>query len=247
MIRAVRQLGGGLVYAFLSLAIVIGVFSLALAESSLAPQPTATLDPSAILQTLVSTQMSARPTATPSLPATGTATALTFCTPPPGWLLILVQPGDTLSELAARYQTTPEALTQANCLSRASLPPGSGLYVPPLPTQKVVIACGPLPGWVRDYVVAPGDTLYHISRLYSTTVGDLQRANCLNSTLIYAGQTLWVPNVPTITPRVTIIPEFGTPTEVPTEPLTSTPLPFTSTPSPTAPPPTATPSATPDA
>ncbi len=246
MIRAVRQLGGGLIYAFISLAIVIGVFSLALAESYLAPPPTATLDLSAILQTLVSTQMSPRPTATPSLPPTATATALPFCMPPPGWLLILVQPGDTLADLAARYQITPEALTQANCLTGLSLAPGSGLYVPPLPTRRGVIACGPLPGWVHNYIVEPGDTLYHISRLYNTNVSDLQRANCLNSTLIYAGQVLWVPNGPTITPGVTIIPEFGTPTEVPTEPLTSTPLPFTSTPSPTAPPPTATPS-TPDA
>jgi LysM repeat protein len=157
--------------------------------------------------------------------------------PPSGWMYITVQSGDSLAGIAARYRLTVEQLMQANCLSVQSVPPGYGIYVPPLPASTA-IPCGPITGWIKSYVVQPGDTLFHIASLYRTTVKDLQRANCKgNSTVIFTGDRLWVPNVPTITPGVTLIPTFTTPTEYPTLPLTLTPLPFTATlPTSTSPP-----------
>jgi hypothetical protein len=103
--------------------------------------------------------------------------------------------------------------------------------VPPSATVTA-LPCGPFQGWIT-YTIQPGDTLFHIALLYSTTVAQLQRANCLgNSQYIRAGSRLWVPNVATITPGVTVIPDFPTPSETPTLPLTATDLPFTGTPLP---------------
>lgn len=240
--RAALRLGGGLFYAIVSIVLVVGGLSLALAESYTTPHPTATLDLPHILQTLVSTQL-AGPSKIPSLPLAPTSTPLppTNCPPPSGWYLVNVQPGDTLTGLAVRYKTTPAQLSQANCLLTNSLVPGYGIYVPPASASSP-IPCGPLYGWMQSYLVQPGDTLFHIATLYGTSVGELQRANCIFTTSIYAGETLWVPNSPTITPGITVIPDFGTQTEVPTLPLTSTSLPYTATYIPTN---TNTPSATP--
>ena len=117
-------------------------------------------------------------------------------------------------ELAQRYKTTAENLNAANCLTAAELPAGLALYVPPVPTVTV-IPCGPPFGWVRSYIVKRGDTLFSIALSYNITYPQLQRGNCMGtSTTIYAGQRLWVPNVPTRTPipGVTIIPTFPTDT-----------------------------------
>jgi hypothetical protein len=136
-----------------------------------------------------------------------------------------------LSSLAEYYHITTDQLTEGNCLASPYLSPGYGLYVPPLTLPvNTIVSCGPFPGWVRGYIVEPGDTLFHIATLFRTTVPNLQRANCKsNSTVIFPGDRLWVPNVPTVTPGLTIIPTFNTHTEIPTEPLTLTPLPFTAT------------------
>jgi LysM repeat protein len=140
------------------------------------------------------------------------AVSPTSCTPPSGWVLITTGSGDTVYTLAERYKTTAETLNAANCLTSADLPAGFALYVPPVPTVTV-IPCRPPFGWVRNYVVKRGDTLFGIALAYNITYPQLQRGNCMgSSTTIYAGQRLWVPNVPTRTPvpGVTVIPTFPT-------------------------------------
>lgn len=42
----------------------------------------------------------------------------TVCVPPPGWVQITLQPGDTLSSLSETYQTSTDLLRQANCLGQ---------------------------------------------------------------------------------------------------------------------------------
>lgn len=236
--RAVRQLGGGLIYGLFSVVLVVGSLSLALAENAPPSLLTSTSIPSTVPQTLTPTQPGSTelPTLTP-LP-TQTPLPPTNCPPPPGWILISVQPGDTLDSLAARYHTTADQIRQGNCLLAPSLAVGYGIYVPYVPPQSQptpIFTCGPYLGWVRTYIVQPGDDLYRIALRYSTTTAELQRTNCIiNPNSIPVGLQLWVPNVPTITPGITLLPEFNTQTLVPTDPLTLTPLPFTETVIPTS-------------
>ncbi len=241
--QAIRQLGGGVIIAIISVALVLGGIVLSLAENIRAAATPTLLPPTLPLSFPTPT-----PTQTPLLQtATATGTALasssptatlalvtpTTCTPPAGWVHVFVATGDTLYALAQRYKISPEALSAANCLASFNLSAGYALYVPPVPTVTI-IPCGPPAGWVKTLIVAPGDTLFRIALSYGTTYPQLQRANCMGgSTTIYAGQKLWVPNVPTRTPipGTTTIPEF--PTETPTATATSLPT-STSTELPTA-------------
>lgn len=93
----------------------------------------------------------------------------------------------------------------------------------PLPTSTGTI-CIPPSGW-EVYIVQPNDSLFHIGLEFGVTVTDLQIANCLgNSIIIYAGQKLYVPSVPTRTP-----PNLPTNTQTPIEPSVETPIPSPTT------------------
>jgi LysM repeat protein len=255
--RALREMSGGLLVAVVSLLLVLGGISLSLAENTPPEQPTPTPLPPIIATSIE------LPTFTPILANTNTLAAVTqtatqtftavpsvtlaavvVCNPPAGWIQIIVRASDTLYTIAERYKTTAEILNTSNCLNNAIPAVGSRLYVPPVPTVTV-IPCGPLPGWIKAYTVKPGDNLYRISLLYRTTVSRLQRANCMgSSTIIYVGQVLYVPNVPTSTPGVTNIPNTATPN--PTLPptltftVTNTPVPSSTTAPTNTSPPTAT-------
>jgi len=229
--QALRQMGGGVLIAVISLLLVIGGISLSLAETNPPAQPSSTPLPLIIVTSLE------LPTSTPIIVNTNTievstltATAIPsatlavpiVCNPPAGWLQVTINANDTLYTIAERYKTTAEILSANNCLGNTIPATGSLLYVPPVPTVTV-IPCGPYSGWIKAYSVRPGDNLYRISLLYRTTVPQLQRANCMGTSItIYTGQLLWVPNVPTSTPGVTIVPTFNTVTPSLTPQPTST-------------------------
>lgn len=204
-----RQIGGSLLLAIFSVALVIGGISLALAESyvPVIPTLTETLPPTPLFQTSTATLSTFIETAVSLPPPTPTPTETvpppTNCPPPAGWVAISVQPGDTLATLAARYQSTSNQLMEANCLFSSDLPAGSILYVPPFPTQTS-IPCGPPPGWIR-YTVRPGNTLTGLAQAFGVSIAQLQFANCMPSNQFYlaTGQVIWVPNVATRTPRAT--------------------------------------------
>ena len=252
--QSLRQLGIGVIIAIVSVILVVGGIMLALAETLPPPStptqipPTLPLSfptPTATGSPVLSETPTATQTATPSATTTllNTLLAPTVCTPPVGWIRIISGAGDTIYAIAQRYKTTAENLSAANCLQSADLPAGYALYVPPVPTVTVV-PCGPPIGWVKTHIVQPGDTLFRIALSYGTTYPQLQRANCMgSSTIIYTGQRLWVPNVPTRTPipGTTTVPEFPTSTDTST-PIATTAVPsstlsptetFTVTPSPT--------------
>ena len=240
--RAVRQMGCGIVYGLVSVLLVVGGLSLALAESYTTPSPASATSLPTISETLTSTPSG--PTAYPSVTLLPTATLLppTNCPPPAGWILIAVHPYDTLESLAARFRISPYQLAQANCLLTDNLAPGYAIYIPPPPLPpptQFFVPCGVPFGWVRAYVVQPGDTLYRIAGLFGISAADLQQANCLPNTFITAGNLLWVPNVPTVTPSVIIQLKFGTltptasQTQIPTYTPSLTPLPPTATIAPT--------------
>jgi LysM repeat protein len=256
--QSLRQLGGGVIIALVSVILVIGGISLALAET-LPAQATPTAIPATISLDFPTATFTVEPlviSETPTVPQTLTAlptntlfvaNAPVTCTPPSGWLRIFTAAGDSVYSLAQRYKTTAETLGAANCLTSMDLPAGTALYVPPVPTVTVV-PCGPPAGYVKRHVVQVGDNLYRIALSYGITYQQLQRANCMgSSTTIYAGQLLWVPNVATRTPvpGITIVPDFPTatpshtsePTALPTATASATLVPTT--------PPTFTPSSTP--
>ena len=236
--QSLRQLGGGVIVALISVLLVIGGISLALAET-LPAQATPTPIPPTLSLEFPTATFTASPsilesptpliTTTPFVFATDTALATNTlfvqasCNPPAGWQRILTSASDTIYSLAQRYKTTAENLGSANCLSSFDVPVGFTLYVPPVPTVTV-IPCGPPAGYVKRHVVQPGDNLYRIALSYGITYPQLQRANCMgSSTTIYSGQLLWVPNIPTRTPvpGVTIIPTFttATPSNTPVTPV----------------------------
>ncbi len=248
--QALRQLGGGVIIAIVSLVLVLGGIFLSLAENLPAaatptqipptlplsfPTPTFTQTPALQTETAAATETA---TAFPS--PTISLVSATACTPPTGWIRIISTAGDTVYSLAQRYKTSAENLSAANCFTSFDLATGSVVYVPPVPTVTV-IPCGPPAGWVKTHIVQPGDNLYRIALSYGLTYPQLQRANCMGGSItIYAGQRLWVPNIPTRTPvpGVTIIPDFPTETVSPTN--TIAPATSTNTATATQQPPTAT-------
>ncbi|MGC8880468.1 MAG: LysM peptidoglycan-binding domain-containing protein [Anaerolineae bacterium] len=101
----------------------------------------------------------------------------------------IVQPGETLFRIALRYNSTVEAIVQANGISNPwFIYPGQQLTVPLGPTGSVPL----LPR--RTYVVQPGDTLSAIALRFNTTVETLMVLNNLsNANLLHPGQVLQLP------------------------------------------------------
>jgi LysM repeat protein len=143
----------------------------------------------------------------------------------------VVQPGDTLAGIAARYGLSLAQLATANGFSwNAWVYVGQQLIIPGA-TQ----APAPAPGG-GSYVVQPGDTLFAIAERNGTTVATLLAANGLaNANFIYVGQQLVIPG----SAGVPLPPTAPMPAPTPTPPSVPTPAP---TPTP---PPTPTPTPTP--
>jgi len=245
--KTLRQVFLGIIIALASLGLILGGFSLSLAEGnitanlvpthSLTPTYSPTLPPS--MPSVVSMTPSPTPTLTLTLSLTPTSTPSlppppTNCPPPAGWIPNIVQPGDTLAIIATHYRINITELQQVNCLLTTGLLPGMVIYVPPLPTQTP-LPCGRPASWIV-YIVKPGDTLYHLSQAYGVSVAELQRANCMgNSTLLHVGQVLYVPpwamrtpsptfpSLVTSVPTPTNTPEIILPSDTPTEAITSPP------------------------
>lgn len=257
--QALKQAGGGLIVAIVSIIFVIGGISLALAETSAPPAPpvqiTAIVPASPIPQPIIPTLtfpatatqfISFTETSTATLAVVNTATQQIVCVPPNGWYQVVVAANETIYMLAQRYKTSEDALKNGNCLPSYEIRAGSLLYVPPVVATVPPIVCGPPFSWIQGYVVQPGDNLFRISLLYRVTVQQLQSANCMGSSItIYTGQRLWVPNVPTSTPQPVTTLVFSSATasltSTPTSTMTSWP---TATTQPTA---TASPSPMPSA
>jgi LysM repeat protein len=140
----------------------------------------------------------------------------------------VVQRGDTLRIIAARYGTTVNELVWLNGIVNPNL-----IYVGQVLKVPVVGTPAPPPATCVYYVQA-GDTLTRIALRYGTTVWALAIANNLaNPSFIYVGQQLVIPGCGTTPPP--------TPTATCPPLATATPRPPTATPTQTGPTPTATP------
>jgi LysM repeat protein len=103
--------------------------------------------------------------------------------PPPSGRTYTVQPGDTLSGIAARFGTTWQHLQQINGLADPNrIFPG-----------QVLLIDGPEPVR-RTYTVQPGDTLSAIAARFGTTYQAIAAANGIaDPNLIFPGQLLVIP------------------------------------------------------
>lgn len=103
----------------------------------------------------------------------------------------VVQPGDTLAKIAARFQTTVGAIATANGITNPNyIYYGESLIIPPPGTETT-----PPPASETSvyYIVRPGDTLSEIAVKYNSTVDAIKRANGLITSVIYPNQGLRVP------------------------------------------------------
>ncbi len=146
-------------------------------------------------------------TVVPTTPASVTPTPpyqATF----PNQLEYVVVAGDTVIDLATRYASSVDAITQANGLAYSGLiyvgqrliipvPSGQGQPVNPVPVTPIAtVAPGGGEGSLVNgiYVVQAGDTLFRIGLRYNMTASTIAQCNgILNPHSIYVGQQLRIP------------------------------------------------------
>lgn len=106
-------------------------------------------------------------------------------------LVYTVVKGDTLSEIAVRYDTTVSKLVIDNNISNPNLIyPGQRLVIYKGNTTNLGNECGKV-----LYTIKRGDTLSEIATRYDTTVNEIATLNNIsNPNLIYAGNIIRVPN-----------------------------------------------------
>ncbi len=137
--------------------------------------------------------------ATPTPAATPAATERTH----------VVVVGDTLSAIADQYDSTVEAIMEANGITDASLIfVGQELTIPGSTAASEGTATPEAGGLV--HVVVEGDTLSGIAEHYGTTVEAITEANSLTDSVIWIGQELTIPEeAPAPEPTPTATPESG--------------------------------------
>ena len=121
---------------------------------------------------------------------------------------------------------SPTPTSSATPTARLTLAPTNTRRPTPIPTK-----CLENPWrWDDQWRVKRGDNLSSISRATNTSVGELMTANCLTTPVIYAGQKLWVRQLPATPTRVPTRTPSVTPTPTPETPTPETPTPETPTP-----------------
>ena len=211
---ALKKTFSAILIALASLVIVIGIASLAMVQGGKRLLPgnsdtaVPTLGPTELAASTESAALTPLAGLTPTpTESSGAATSSPLAgSAPKDWVPIVVQPNQTLDDIASQYKTSAEALQAGNSLKDRTIQAGMILFVPLTasitPTsQGTTTQCGVPGGWVY-YYVQPGDTLYGIATAFGISVNQLMYANCLNASTIYVGQSLYVPNVQ---------PNFGNP------------------------------------
>lgn len=102
---------------------------------------------------------------------------------------IVIEPGDTLSALAAKYKTTVSKLVQLNHIKNANLIYAGNTLLVPMNSSN----SNDTENETIIYIVKRGDTLSQIARNYQTTVKNIAKQNNIqNVNLIYPGQKLTI-------------------------------------------------------
>lgn len=102
----------------------------------------------------------------------------------------IVKSGDTLSGIAAEFNTTVSELVDLNDISNPNLIyPGEILKIPDIKGESSKSVSSKQ--YIKTYIVRRGDKLYGIAQRFGTTVAKLVQLNGIsNPNLIYPGQVL---------------------------------------------------------
>lgn len=99
--------------------------------------------------------------------------------------IYVVSPGDTIDNIALKYNTTPEELYKINSFLKPNEPLTIG--------QRIIVPV-PRTNMFEYYTVKKGDSLYKISQIYGLTSEELAKLNGLKQDdYLYEGQILLVP------------------------------------------------------
>ena len=115
---------------------------------------------------------------------------------PEGWVHYQVQPGDNLTYIARRGDTSVADIVAANCLANETIIIGASLYVPTDSIQDVAttLTCGvDVPSDWEVYEVQIGDNLTRLAEERGTTIDDVMGINCLENDTILIGAELMLP------------------------------------------------------
>ncbi|MBQ3469301.1 MAG: LysM peptidoglycan-binding domain-containing protein [Bacilli bacterium] len=124
-------------------------------------------------------------------------------TNPGGLFTYTVVKGDSLYNIARRYETTVDEIIKLNHLTSINLSIGQKLQIPETGEEVTV------PPSYESYTVKKGDTLYGIAKKYNLSVDILLKDNNLNSPNLSVGQVLKIR-----TGTTTILECFGEDTKV---------------------------------
>jgi LysM repeat protein len=104
----------------------------------------------------------------------------------------VVQPGETLGEIALRHGVTVDEIAAVNDIDNPNLILAGQVLVIPEPSQRTAAETEPKEG--RHYIVRQGDTLGEIALLHRKTVAELVEANNIdNPNRIVPGQVIIIP------------------------------------------------------
>ena len=148
-------------------------------------------------------------------------TAMVSAEPAQQTTTYVVQWGDTMFRIAVRFNTTVQAIAQANNIANPNLIfAGQTLIIPTGGTVPPTVPPS-TPGGTVIYTVQPGDYLAKIARQFNTTVSAILSVNNIaNPNLIFPGQQLVIPTGGTTPPPATSMPATVPPpaTSVPSTP-----------------------------
>lgn len=95
----------------------------------------------------------------------------------------IVKAGDSLYQIARKYNVSVDEIKKVNNLSSNNLKVGQKLIIP----EMIVVKA-------NEYQVKVGDSLYQIAKKYNTNVEEIKKINNLSSNLLSIGQILKIPD-----------------------------------------------------
>jgi LysM repeat protein len=114
---------------------------------------------------------------------------------PGGETIYIVERGDTLGKIAARYGVTIKQVVDLNSIANPNIiTPGQKLRIPVAAPAATKAPASGQTGSQKTYTVRAGDTLVAIATNFGVTVQAIQQLNNLTSPdQIYTGQVLKIP------------------------------------------------------